>query len=68
VRRLRLSELGYFDVYPENDSASFEVGTWSNYAFFRQPGVVAVSSMDRGLFIVRARTGPGSKSAEVRRA
>jgi choice-of-anchor B domain-containing protein len=52
-----LSEVAYFDVYPENDNASFEGGTWSNYPFFAQKGVVAVTSMDRGLFIVQPRVG-----------
>ena len=50
-----ISEVGYFDVYPENDNTSFEGGTWSNYPFFRQKGIVAVSSIDRGLFILRPR-------------
>lgn len=50
-----LSEVAYFDVYPENDNPSFEGGTWSNYAFFSQKGIVAVSSMDRGLFILQPR-------------
>jgi choice-of-anchor B domain-containing protein len=52
-----LMEIAYFDVYPENDNASFEGGTWSNYAYFRQKNIVAVSSMDRGLFILRPRLG-----------
>lgn len=50
-----LSETAYFDVYPENDNASFEGGSWSNYPFFAQKGVVAVTAMDRGLFILRPR-------------
>jgi choice-of-anchor B domain-containing protein len=50
-----LREVAYFDVYPENDNATFEGGTWSNYPYFRQKGVVAVSSIDRGLFILRPR-------------
>jgi hypothetical protein len=50
-----LSEVAYFDVYPENDNATFEGGTWSNYPYFRQKGVVAVSSIDRGLFILQPR-------------
>lgn len=50
-----LPEVAYFDVYPENDNASFEGGIWSNYPYFRQKGVVAVSSMDRGLFILQPR-------------
>lgn len=50
-----LSELAFFDVYPENDNAAFEGGTWSNYPYFRQSKIVAVSSIDRGLFILRPR-------------
>lgn len=50
-----LSQTGFFDVYPENDDATFEGGTWSNYPYFRQKNIVAVSSMDRGLFILRPR-------------
>jgi hypothetical protein len=52
-----LSEAAYFDVYPENDDASFEGGTWSNYPYFSQKGVVAVTGMDRGLFILQPRVG-----------
>jgi hypothetical protein len=52
-----LREVAYFDVYPENDDATFEGGTWSNYPYFRQKGVVAVSSIDRGLFILQPRVG-----------
>ncbi|MBY5162792.1 choice-of-anchor B family protein [Salsipaludibacter albus] len=50
-----LEEVAYFDVYPDNDNATFEGGTWSNYPYFRQKGVVAVSSIDRGLFILKPR-------------
>lgn len=50
-----MEEVGFFDIYPENDDPTFEGGTWSNYAEFRRPGVVAVSSIDRGLFILRPR-------------
>jgi choice-of-anchor B domain-containing protein len=52
-----LREVAYFDVYPENDNATFEGGAWSNYPYFRQKGVVAVSSIDRGLFILQPRVG-----------
>ncbi len=48
-----LSEVGYFDMYPEGDAATFDGGTWSNFAYFGQPDIVAVSSVDRGLFILR---------------
>ena len=57
VARGELSEIAFFDVYPENDNASFEGGTWSNYPYFRQKKIVAVSSIDRGLFVLRPRIG-----------
>ena len=50
-----LTEAAFFDVYPENDNASFEGGTWSNYPYYRNKGIVAVSSIDRGLFILQPR-------------
>jgi choice-of-anchor B domain-containing protein len=50
-----LEEVAFFDVYPENDAPTFEGGAWSNYPYFRQKGVVAVSSIDRGLFILQPR-------------
>lgn len=49
-----LPEIGYFDMYPENDDPTFEGGTWSNYPYYKSP-IVAVSSMDRGLFVLRPR-------------
>jgi choice-of-anchor B domain-containing protein len=49
-----LEEVAWFDVYPENDNATFEGGTWSNYAWFDR-GVVGVSSIDRGLFVLKPR-------------
>lgn len=49
-----LPEIGYFDLYPENDDASFEGGTWSNYPYYASRSV-AVSSMDRGLFVLQPR-------------
>ena len=52
-----LPEVAYFDLYPENDAATFEGGTWSNYPYFGQKKIVAVSSMDRGLFVLRPALG-----------
>jgi choice-of-anchor B domain-containing protein len=51
-----LSELAFFDVYPEDDEPHFDGGTWSNYPYY-QGNIVAVSSMDRGLFVLRVRSG-----------
>src|SRR5918996_387096 len=50
-----ITERLFFDVYPENDNASFEGGTWSNYGFYNRNRIVTVSSIDRGLFILRTR-------------
>jgi choice-of-anchor B domain-containing protein len=47
-----LEEIGFFDVYPENDNPGFEGGTWSNYAWYGDESIVAVSTIDRGLFIL----------------
>ena len=52
-----LTEVGFFDMYPENDDATFEGGTWSNYPYFAQKKIVGVSSMERGLFILQPRLG-----------
>lgn len=52
-----LEEVAFFDLYPENDNASFEGGTWSNFPYLSQRGIVAVSSIDRGLFILKPRGG-----------
>ena len=57
--RGKYKEVAFFDMYPENDNATFEGGTWSNYPYFKRRNVIAVSSMDRGLFILRARLGYG---------
>ena len=46
-----LSEVGYFDIYPDDDAAEFN-GAWSNYPFFAS-GVVVVSGIEQGLFVLR---------------
>lgn len=50
----QLPEIGYFDLYPENDNASFEGGTWSNYPYYSSRSI-AVSSIERGLFVLQPR-------------
>jgi choice-of-anchor B domain-containing protein len=49
-----LQEVGYFDVYPADDLPNFN-GTWSNYPFFKS-GVVIVSGIEQGLFMLRPKT------------
>jgi choice-of-anchor B domain-containing protein len=46
-----LSEVGFFDVYPPDDEAEFN-GAWSNYPYYGS-GVVAVSGIEQGLFVLR---------------
>ncbi|MBE2198240.1 MAG: choice-of-anchor B family protein [Anaerolinea sp.] len=48
---VNLEEVGYFDIYPANDNPNFN-GSWSNYPYFAS-GVVIVSGIEQGLFIVR---------------
>jgi choice-of-anchor B domain-containing protein len=46
-----LSEIGFFDIYPLDDSANFN-GAWSVYPFFAS-GTVIVSGIEQGLFVLR---------------
>ncbi len=46
-----LKEAAYFDTFPGDDLPNF-TGAWSAYPFFPS-GVVIVSTIDRGLFILR---------------
>ncbi len=44
-------EVGYFDTRPTDGAIAF-TGSWSNYPYF-ESGVVAVSSIDEGLFLLK---------------
>jgi uncharacterized protein (TIGR01244 family) len=44
-------EVGWFDTHPADDAPQFD-GSWSNYPFFAS-GVVAVSDITRGLYLLR---------------
>jgi choice-of-anchor B domain-containing protein len=46
-----LTEVGYFDTYPDFDNPSFS-GAWSNYPYFAS-GIVIVSDINRGLFVLQ---------------
>lgn len=54
-----LSEVGFFDTWPEDDDTAFSHGTWSNYPFFDN-GLVIVHGYD-GLFMLRP-TGAAMRS------
>lgn len=47
---LNAVQTGWFDTYPENDAQGFD-GAWSTYPFFPS-GVVIVSDINRGLFVL----------------
>ena len=44
-------EVGFFDVDPERDDATFH-GSWSSYPYFTS-GTVVVSSIEKGLFVLK---------------
>jgi choice-of-anchor B domain-containing protein len=48
-----LEEVAHFDTYPLNNRAEFN-GAWSNYPYF-ESGVVVVSDISNGLFIVKPK-------------
>jgi hypothetical protein len=47
-------EVGFFDTVPFGDDGIRFDGTWSNYPFF-ESGIIAVTSMSEGLFLLRYR-------------
>ena len=64
VGEATLTEVGFFDVQPDDDNATFS-GTWSNYCYFPS-GNVVVTDMYSGLFIVRPRIATAKQEYEVR--
>jgi len=48
----KMSEVAYFDTFPESDDANFS-GAWSVFPFFSS-GNILISNMDGFLFVVRA--------------
>lgn len=46
-----MTEVGFFDTFPSNDSASFD-GVWNVYPYFSS-GNIVLSDINSGLFIVR---------------
>ena len=51
-----LTEVGFFDIYPEDDAAAFN-GAWTSYPFFAS-GAVVVNGIEQGLFVLRPRVEP----------
>jgi len=48
-----IQQVAFFDVYPASDTANFN-GAWSVYPYFPS-GVVVVSHIEQGLFVLRPR-------------
>jgi choice-of-anchor B domain-containing protein len=51
IENKNISEVGFFDSYPLNNSRNFN-GVWNVYPFF-ESGNIVLSDIDNGLFIVR---------------
>ena len=49
-----LKEIAFFDIRPEDDEPDFEGGAWSSYCYyeFQSRDTCAVSSIDRGFFLL----------------
>ena len=47
-----IREKGFFDTYPSNNSSDFN-GVWNVYPFF-ESGVIVISDINSGLFLVKA--------------
>ncbi len=51
----KIAQRAFFDVYPADDEPGFN-GAWSVYPYFSS-GIVIISSIESGLFVVRPRLG-----------
>ncbi|MCW8980472.1 choice-of-anchor B family protein [Altibacter sp.] len=51
IENKNIVEEGFFDSYPEGNSASFD-GAWNVYPYFAS-GNIVISDIDRGFFLVR---------------
>ncbi len=63
VATANLTEVAFFDVYPADDAPQFN-GTWSNYPYFAS-GIVVVSGIEQGLFVLRPNLGPQDNPPSV---
>ena len=63
VATASLNEVAFFDIYPADDAAQFNAA-WSNYPYF-DSGIVIVSGIEQGLYILRPNLGPVDNSPTV---
>jgi choice-of-anchor B domain-containing protein len=62
LSRLELAEIAWFDTVPENDDPQFH-GAWNAYPFFAS-GIVLVSDIERGLFVLQPDLGAVPECAD----
>lgn len=48
-----MTEVGFFDTYPDNDNANFN-GVWNVYPYF-ESGHIVISDIEKGLFVIKKR-------------
>jgi len=51
IENKQMSEVGFFDTYPKDNSGIF-AGVWNVYPFF-ESGVILISDLNKGLFLVK---------------
>lgn len=56
--RENIREVAWFDTVPWGEDGGGMVGTWSNYPYF-DSGIIVVTSMNEGVFIVKLKDGVG---------
>ena len=61
VARGVLREVGFFDIYPADDTPAYN-GAWSVFPFFAS-GSVIVNGIEQGLFVVKPRVTPRGEPA-----
>ena len=54
LAQAEMTEVAYFDTFPEPDSSSNFGGAWNVYPFFDN-GLVMISDINRGVFIVKPK-------------
>ena len=51
IENKTLTEVGYFDTFPESDATSFN-GAWNVYPYF-ESGIIVISDIEQGLFLIK---------------
>jgi choice-of-anchor B domain-containing protein len=51
IENERMTETGFFDTYPQNNTAQFD-GAWSVYPYF-ESGKIVINDINSGLFVIQ---------------